>query len=401
MTLGNHEFDWGLDVLRERIEQARFPVLAANLEATSGQAIENLLPGLSPYAVLDADGIRVAVLGLTYHDLSTIVRASAVEGLRSLPGIDTVARYLPELEGQADLIVVLSHMGLEADRALARALPGIPLIIGGHSHEFLREGVHIGKTTIAQAGAYGEYLGKVELTVDPQQGEIVASRDADIQATAISVTSAVPAHAAVASIVAKWAQQVEQAGGQVVGEAASPLTRAYGTESALGDLVTDGARAADLGDGRSADIALYNDGGIRADLDAGPITYAELYSALPFENSLIGVDLSGALVKRMLEDGIGENGSEIQVSGLSLTYDPNRGSGKRVIEVYVGGEPLDQARTYRVVTVDYLYTHPDFQGSLGQGENMVYGGLHLDAVIEYVRKHSPIAPQVEGRIRIR
>jgi 2',3'-cyclic-nucleotide 2'-phosphodiesterase (5'-nucleotidase family) len=401
MTLGNHEFDWGLDVLRERIEQARFPVLAANLEATSGQALEDLLPGLSPYAILDAGGVRVAVLGLTYHDLSTIVRASAVEGLRSLPGIDTVKHYLTELEEQADLIVVLSHMGHEADRALARALPEIPLIIGGHSHQLLRKGVRIGQTTIAQAGAYGEYLGKVELTIAPQQGEIAASRDAGIRATAVPVTSAVPARAAVASIVAKWAQQVEQAGSQVVGEAALPLSRAYGVESALGNLVTDGARAADLGDGRTADIALYNDGGIRADLDAGPITYSELYSVLPFENSLVGVDLSGALVKRMLEDGIGEEGSEIQVSGLSLTYDPNRGPGKRVIEVYVGGEPLDQTRIYRVVTVDYLYTHQDFQDSLGQGDNMVYGGLHLDAVIQYVREHSPVTPQVEGRMRIR
>jgi hypothetical protein len=71
-----------------------------------------------------------------------------------------------------------------------------------------------------------------------------------------------------------------------------------------------------------------------------------------------------------------------------------------VIEVHVGGEPLDVARIYRVVTVDYLYTHPDFQGSLGKGSSVVYDGLHLDAVIEYVRAHSPVAPQVEERIRI-
>ena len=121
---------------------------------------------------------------------------------------------------------------------------------------------------------------------------------------------------------------------------------------------------------------------------------------LPFENSLIGIDLTGAQVKRMLEDGIGEYGSEIQVSGLSFTYDPNRGPGVRVTEVRVGGEPLDEARSYRVVTVDYLYTHPDFTSSLGKGTNVIYDGLHLDAVIEYVRAHTPIAPQVEGRIRI-
>jgi 2',3'-cyclic-nucleotide 2'-phosphodiesterase (5'-nucleotidase family) len=159
MTLGNHEFDWGLDVLRERIEQARFPVLAANLESTADQALESVLPGVSPYVVLDAGGVRIGVLGLTYHDLTTVVRASAVEGLRSLPGLETVERYLPELRDRADLIVILSHMGLEGDRALARTIPEVQLIIGGHSHQVLQEGARVGQTVIAQAGAYGEYLG--------------------------------------------------------------------------------------------------------------------------------------------------------------------------------------------------------------------------------------------------
>jgi len=396
MALGNHEFDWGLDVLRERVRQAQFPVLAANLETTSGQPLESVLPGVSPYAILDADGIRVGVLGLTYHNLSTIVRVSSIEGLRSLPGIDTARRYLPELQGRADLIVVLSHLGLEADHELARAVPGIPLSIGGHSHRLLQKGAKAGQTTIAQVGAYGEYVGKVRLSYDREQRQIAGT-----QATVTAVTGATPEHPGVAAIVAKWAQEVEQAGSQVVGETAIPLFRGSGAETALGNLVTDGARAADLGDGRQTEIALYNDGGIRADLDAGPITYAELYSVLPFENSLIGMDLPGALVRRMLEDGIGEGGSEIQVSGLDFEYDPKQGPGERVTEVHVGGVPLDEQRTYRVVTVDYLYTHPQFENSLGKGVNVIYDGLHLDAVIDYVRDHSPVAPQAEERIRVK
>ena len=104
---------------------------------------------------------------------------------------------------------------------------------------------------------------------------------------------------------------------------------------------------------------------------------------------------------RMLEDGIGEQGSEIQVSGLRFEYDPKRGPGKRVTDVSVGEDSLDEQRTYRVVTVDYLYTHPQFENSLGKGANVVYDGLHLDAVVEYIGKNSPIAPQVERRIRTR
>lgn len=397
MALGNHEFDWGLEVLRARLEQAHFALLAANLQTESGQPLDEVLPGISPYAVLHAEGIRVGVLGLTYHDLATVVRASAIEGIRSLAGMDAVERYLPELQDQADLVVVLSHLGLDGDHALARAFPEISLIIGGHSHALLKQGIRIQGVTIAQAGAYGEYLGKVQFTYDPSQQEIDGE---GIQAATLPVTSAAPTHARVGEIVEKWAQEVQQAGSQVVGKTEIPLRRGYGVETALGNLVTDGARAADLGDGQAGEIALYNDGGIRADLDAGPITYAELYSVLPFENSLIGLDLSGAQVKRMLEDGIGDRGSEIQVSGLRFRYDPKQGPGQRVTEVEVGQEPLDEQRTYRVVTVDYLYTHPQFENSLGQGANVIYDGLHLDAVIEYVRAHSPVAPQVEDRIRI-
>ena len=86
---------------------------------------------------------------------------------------------------------------------------------------------------------------------------------------------------------------------------------------------------------------------------------------------------------------------------LDFVYHPDRGPGTRVSEVQVGGEPLDPERTYRVVTVDYLYTHPDFKSSLAKGSNVIYDGLHLDAVVEYVRAPSPIAPQVEGRIQRR
>ena len=86
---------------------------------------------------------------------------------------------------------------------------------------------------------------------------------------------------------------------------------------------------------------------------------------------------------------------------MDFEYDPNRGPGKRVTEVNVGGDSLDEQRTYRVVTVDYLYTHPQFRNSLGKGANVIYDGLHLDAVIDYVRANSPIAPQVEERIRVK
>jgi 2',3'-cyclic-nucleotide 2'-phosphodiesterase (5'-nucleotidase family) len=393
-TLGNHEFDWGLDVLHARIHQARFPFLAANLETESGAMLEGVLP----YTVLDAYGVRVGVLGLTYHDLATIVLRSAIEGLRSLPPVETVKRYMPELRRACDLVVVLSHLGLERDTELARAVPEISVIVGGHSHQALPRGARIGDTLIVQAGANGHYLGELVLHFDRQQERIV---DLDTRGEVLKVTDATVANSQVSDIVDKWQAAADRAGSRVIGETAVALRATRGEETALGNLITDAMRAADLGDGRRSDIALHNDGGIRADLDAGPITYAELYAVLPFDNTLVNLDLTGAQVKDMLEQGINGRDSEIQVSGLILTYTIARAPGQQVTQVLVNGTPLDPRRIYRLATINYLYTHPQYERSLGQGTNITFGPLCLDVVSDYVGVHSPVNPRVEGRIQRR
>ena len=393
-ALGNHEFDWGLDVLHARIQQARFPFLAANLETESGA----LPDGVLPYTVLDADGIRVGVLGITYHDLATIVLRSALQGLRSLPPVETVKRYLPELRRACDLIVVLSHLGLERDRELARAAPEISVIVGGHSHQALPRGEQIGDALIVQAGANGYYLGELVLRFDRQRNRIA---DIDSTGEVLKVTADGIPNAQVSDIVDKWQAAANRAGSRVIGETAVALRAARGEETALGNLITDAMRAADLGDGRRSDIALHNDGGIRADLDAGPITYAELYAVLPFDNTLVNLDLTGAQVKDMLEQGINDRASEIQVSGLSLTYTMTRAPGQQVTQVLVNGKPLDPQRIYRLATINYLYTHPQYERSLGQGTNVTFGPLCLDVVSDYVGTHSPVNPRVEGRIQRR
>jgi 5'-nucleotidase/UDP-sugar diphosphatase len=391
-ALGNHEFDWGLYVLQARVEEATFPCLAANLETASG----HMLQGVQPYAIVDADGCKVGILGLTYHDLQTIVRASAIEGVHSLSPVETVHRYLPELQEQTDLVIVLSHQGYEEDVALAKSVPEIPIIVGGHSHTALHGGEWVGDTLIVQAGANGQYLGQVEIAFDRKHKQVVADETA---ARLVKVTDAGTPSAKAEAIIEKWGKKADEIGEKEIGEAAIPLSQGRNEETALGNLIADAMRATDLGDGRTADIAMHNDGGIRADLDAGPITYAEIYAVLPFDNSLVGLDLTGAQVTEMIENGIGNYGSEIQVSGLQFTYSLNKPRGRRVMDVTVGEEKLAPERTYRVVTIDYLHTNPQFRLSLGEGTNVTYGGLCLDAVIDYIRVNSPVGPQVEGRIK--
>jgi len=134
-------------------------------------------------------------------------------------------------------------------------------------------------------------------------------------------------------------------------------------------------------------------------VDAGEITFAELYAVLPFDNNLVGLSLTGAQVKEMLENGINSHASEIQVSGLRFVYTLNKAQGRRVMEVLVNGETLQLERVYRVITIDYLYSHPQYEDSLGQGAEVFFGGLCLDAIRDYIGAHSPVAPRIEGRIQ--
>jgi 5'-nucleotidase len=250
-------------------------------------------------------------------------------------------------------------------------------------------------TLIVQARAYGEYLGQVKGTLDRRRKSLIA---AETTARLIAVTEAGTPSAEAEQIVARWGAEADKVGSQVIGEAAISFPTSRGQETALGNLITDAMRAADLGDGRRADVAMHNDGGIRDSLDAGPITYAEMYAILPFDNILVGIDLTGAQVREMLENGMGNDGSQIQVSGLRFGYSLNKARGRRIVDATVNGERLDPDRIYRVVSIDYLYTNPKYKLSLGKGTNVTYGGLCLDAVIEYIRMHSPVHSKVESRI---
>jgi 5'-nucleotidase/UDP-sugar diphosphatase len=392
-TLGNHEFDWGQEVLRARIAQAEFPALAANLlDESSGE----IWDGVKPFVILRAGAARVAVLGLTYPDTPAITKPQNVAGLDFREAAGTVRRYLPELEEQADLIVVLSHLGFDGDQALARAVDGIDVIVGGHSHVFLESPREVNDTLIVQAGAKGQVLGRLELTLDLATGQVTGY---DRREVLLPVDgSGVGVHPEVQALVDAALQRAEETMDQPIGEMARALEPQYAGEFALGNLVTDAMLAADLSDGSTPDIAMHNSGGIRAGLPKGPVTYGQVYAVVPFDNQLIALDLTGEQALRILEHSVAGRAGNMQVAGLAFRFDMSRPAGRRVEDVAVGGEPLDPARVYRVVTIDYLAAGGDGQETFLEGENLTYGDGEVWVLAEYIRAHSPVDARVEGRI---
>jgi 2',3'-cyclic-nucleotide 2'-phosphodiesterase (5'-nucleotidase family) len=391
-TLGNHEFDWGQEPLRARIEQAAFPVLAANLhDATTG----DIWDPVQPYTIIQVGSAQVGILGLTYPDTPIINRAENVAGLDFQNAAESVRRYLPELDNQVDLIVVLSHLGYDGDVALAGAVTGIDVIVGGHSHLFQERPRRVNETLIVQAGAKGQVLGRLEVVVDLRAGGVqeYEARDSLLPVTGDLVVSNDQVRELVNSALAEAAETIKQP----IGETEVALTTQRAGEFALGNLVVDAMLATDV-DGIPADIAMHNNGGIRADLPKGPITFGQLYAVLPFDNQLMALELTGDQILEILEHSVAGRAGAMQVAGVTFEFRMSRPAGSRVREVMVGDRPLEPERVYRVVTIDYLAAGGDGYESFLEGANPVYGEDAVWVVAEYVRAHSPVHPRVEGRI---
>ena len=403
MAVGNHEFDFGPKVLQERLTEAEFPFLGANVQG---------LAGLKPYVIKTSGGIRVAIIGVVTADTPITTHPGNVAGLKFTSPEAAVARCLKELKGKADLIVVLSHLGYPEDRALAQKVPGIDVIIGGHTHTRLETPVRVNHTIIGQAWEHAKALGVLDL--DLEDGKIVkfAGHLEEIK------PASGQADQAAQRIVAQYSLQVDARLDKSVGETEVDLDgeQVRTRETNLGDLVTDIMRAA-----AGADAALINGGSIRTSLHRGKVKAKDVYAALPFDNYLVAIRLTGRQLRQALEHGIsGKNGAGRfpQVSGLSFTYRRRAPAGARVSEVLVQGRPLDPGKQYVVATNDFLAAGGDGylafgealksgagyreQGGALASQNLAYcnpGTWLRDLVIDYIKTKETVSPQIEGRIK--
>jgi 2',3'-cyclic-nucleotide 2'-phosphodiesterase (5'-nucleotidase family) len=387
MTLGNHEFDWGMEALSDLRSAAAFPFLSANIVDEKGA----LLPGVKPYVVLQRKGLKLAVIGITTPETHYASKPGNLKGYRVI----AVEKVLPALiekvkkEG-AGPVIVLSHLGLDEDKEMASRVGGIDLIVGGHSHTEVKTPVVVGSTIIVQAGYYGQKLGVMKLSVDTETKKITRYSERRIlQKVKAGPNDAYDA--AVAEIIRKYDDRIRGEFSRVVGETRVNLAKRP-FESNLGDLVCDAMREA-----AGADVAIQNNGGIRTTIPKGKITLEQVYMLLPFDNNLMTMDLTGAQIIGLLEQNAKTEGM-LQVSGLKVVYDMTAAEGSRVKELTIGGKPADRSRTYRVTTNDFLAAGGDRFEIFRAGKNAVIGDNVRDALLDYLRKHSPVNPRTEGRI---
>ncbi len=402
-AIGNHEFDWGVDTLRARIAQADFPWLSANIfvKATGARP-----EWAEPYVWVERGGRRIALIGASTVSTPETTMPTHVEPYEFRDIAEVVNELAPRLEAEgADLIVLVVHAGAiatgagdyegEIVDAARRITVPVDLIVSGHTHTEVRAVVN--GIPIVQARSSGTAVGVVTLTHDRGRGDVVG-HTIDVWTTRRD--GVVPDQDIVA-LVGRYEEEVGAIADRPVARLARPLRRDRDDESALGDLIADAQRAA-TGD----QIALVNGGGIRTDLDAGPVSYADVFAVQPFQNVLVSLELTadqlrGAL-EAVVEDRLG------QVSGVRFRFDPERPAGRRVVEAWLEGTGERIVRKGAVVDPDATYsvTANNFMAAGGSGYDVLAdaGGTDTGLVdSEVLMQHlaslpQPVEYEEKGRI---
>jgi len=403
MALGNHEFDFGVDVLKKRTSEARFPVLCANVEG---------LDMVKPFTIREINGVKIAVIGVVTEDVPLSTHPKNIAGLKFDPPADVIKKYQEVLKDKTDIIIVLSHIGHSADRELARKVPGLAAIVGGHSHTKVLTPVMIGDTAVVQAWEHGKALGVLDLTLEDRRIVKAEGRLVEIGPKGgISNTE-------VNAIVEKYRGKVDAVLDETIGEALADLDgeSVRQQETSLGDLIADIIRNA-----ANSDAAIIGGGSIRTSIKKGEIKVKHVYSVSPFNNYVVAVRLTGRQVREALEHGVSaiedSAGRFPQVSGISFVYNRSAPVGSRVREVMINGQRTDPDKEYSVATDDFLAAGGDGYKAFGEavrasrdysvvggmmkGERLAYsnsGKWVRDVIIDYIKDRKIISPAVDGRI---
>ena len=391
MAVGNHEFDWGFDVFNRMLSSSRFPFLSANMKSGKDQ----YFPGVKPYIIVRRKNVNIAVIGVITPDLPYLSKPDSTGKITVQNPEDILPELIKKGKGEgANIVMVLSHLGVEADKELARRVSGIHVIVGGHSHTALETPVTVGNTTIVQAGCYGLYLGVLELEIatgtNPVSYRIIRGKLEKVIAGPDR-----PYDETVAAIVNNYHDRIKNEFAGVVGATAVDLIRKDQRESNVGNLVCDMMRET-----TGADIALLNSRSIRTDIPGGNITLEQVYALLPFDNVVVTMDLTGRQLMEIVEHSATQPYSRLQVSGIRITHDLSNTGGRVVKDVLVGIRPLDLNKTYRIATNDFLAAGGDRFVTFREGQNISYGMDLREAFISYLKKRSPVQPRIEERIII-
>ena len=397
MVLGNHEWDFGPEITRERVWQSNFTVLASNVIDKEGLPVD----GTVRTAMEVVGPFRVGIMGLVTPNTKDV---SNPQTDQFLPIMDTAKELAKELKGQgANLIVAIGHLDYVEDMELLQSgLVDVLLSGQDHYHIFFDNG----KDVWIDSGEDGEKVGVLDVHMKSyiKRGKKRFSWEADMRYVD---TKNIKEDTAIAFKVKSYEDLLGKELDVKIGETFSELDSRKKTvrteEAAIGNLIIDAMR-----EGVKAEIGLTNGGGIRAKKIYAPgtkITRRDILSELPFGNVVVKLELTGSQILEALENGISEvernSGRFPQVSGMSFTYNPKAKAGSRINSVKVGNSLLSKGKTYTIATNDFLAKGGDGYSVFKKGKVIIdaYGAkLMASMVMDYIKAKGSVSPKVEGRI---
>ncbi|MEV1158671.1 bifunctional metallophosphatase/5'-nucleotidase [Micromonospora chokoriensis] len=435
-SVGNHEFDEGAAELL-RIQNGGChpvdgcadgtPYRGAGFKYLSANAFKTATgkPLMAPYAIHKVQGVKVGFIGMTLEGTPQIVSQQGVAGLTFADEADTANRYARELrrKGVEAIVVLLHEGGTQAATGgindcvgmtgpivdiANRMDPSIDVVVSGHTHQAYN--CNINDKLVTSASSFGRLVTDIDLKIDRRSGDILTA-----SANNVVVTRDVAKDPKQTALINRYKTVLGPVAGRQVGVTSTAITRSqetlFGTslgESPLGNLIAD-AQLAATDDEEGAVAAFMNPGGVRADLDAGPVTYEEAFTVQPFANNLVTLDLTGAQLYCVLEQQFVTARTLYPSATVGYVVDPNGTTGTtadpcagtRVVRgsLTIGGTAVDTAATYRVTVNNFLAGGGDGFSALTGGTNQVTGQIDLDAFVDYLTAQSPVSAPTLDRIR--
>lgn len=407
MTVGNHEFDDGPEVLRGFMDTINFPILMSNADVSG----ETLLAGeLAKSTVIERGGEKIGLIGLTPQNTDEL--ASPGDNVIFTDPVNAVQGEVDALTAAGvNKIIVLSHSGYIVDQRVAAETTGVDVIVGGHSNTLLSNvsdraagpyPTMVGSTAIVSAYAYGKFLGELNVTFDD------AGNITEATGEPITMDAAVAEDEATVARIAELAEPLDEIRNKVVANSQALIdgdrASCRAVECSMGNLIADAMldRVADQG----VQIAIANGGGIRSSIDAGDVTMGEVLTVLPFQNTLSTFQVTGETVVAALENGVSQiedgGGRFPQVAGITFTVDASMEAGSRVSDVMVGGAPIDMAAVYSLVSNNFVRNGGDGYSMFKAAMNAYDFGPDLaDVTAEYMAAQGAYQPYTDGRINMK
>ncbi|HAF14214.1 MAG TPA: bifunctional metallophosphatase/5'-nucleotidase [Blastocatellia bacterium] len=396
-TFGNHEFDFGPDVLRQRMKESNFKWIVANvIDRKTGKPFGDA----PPFVIREFDGVKIGIFGLTLEE--TKVTSRPGPDVEFLNPCETARKTVAEIHARGvKTVIALTHLSMSEDKQVARCAD-VDVIIGGHEHTLLESAA--GGTPIFKMTADGRELGQIDLNISRSTGSVES-----IDWKVIPVTRQIKEDQRFAAIYRKYGallKELSQFAGRTAVELDARSAAGRTQETNIGDFIADAFRTA-----TGADVGLMNGGSIRADeiIRSGPLTKRDVLSILPFKNKVVKLALTGATLRQALEHGVARSAEDAepgrfpQVSGIRFTFDATRPPGSRIVDLTINGRPLDEKKTYTLATTDYVAIDGGDGYSMLKSARLLIPREQAQFDSEILRaaiaSKKIIAPKTDGRIK--